>query len=342
MTQRESERGEVLRKGRQEAFDVRLLRDTPESGPIDPDVAALARRLAPAFYLDVGNVCNQHCLYCAVPRQKAYRTSCGDAERIVDAALRHGFDTAALIGGEPTIWPHLQQMLHYMRRAGVRRVILATNGLMLAYPDFLRQVVEGNVDTVGLSIDDFDPATQALLTRHPQNPGILAQALDNLAASPDVDTYLYTVLTGTLRGRMAEHIGKCRELAARFRRRPAFVFAGLKPVETAGEQWDRLAITLTETAALVGEAVEGLAGEATVAFRDIPLCLVRPWLDHSLDLAHRQAAVEVGSGEQRPAPLARDRSHAPACDGCRLRDPCPAIYDDYRRRYGDGELETID
>jgi MoaA/NifB/PqqE/SkfB family radical SAM enzyme len=343
MTRRphESRGQQILEKGATPTADVRLLREAPHGIARDAGTVLWAEQLAPACYLDVGNVCNQHCLYCAVPRQTAYRATCGEVERVAIGAVRHGFDVAALIGGEPTIWPHLLPTLHALRSAGVARFILATNGLMLAYPETLDRLVAAGVSCVGLSIDDFDPGIQARLTRHQANPGLVEKALENLARRADVQTYLYTVLTGALNGRMDAHVARCRELASRFARPPAFIFAGLKPVATALENWPELAVTLTGTASLASSAVAGLKEVATVAFRDLPLCLPGLDLAHSLDCYHEQAAIDLESGQRRPAPLAHDRTFVTQCQMCRYKAWCPAIYQDYVARYGDEEFRAI-
>lgn len=333
---------DILAKAPPAGMDIRLMRTPPEGVVPAPGLLTWAQRLAPAFYLDVGNVCNQHCLYCAVPRDRAYRASCPDIEGAADHALRYGYDVAALIGGEPTIWPNLAATLKRIHQRGVRRVVLATNGLMLAYPETLATLADVGVDTVGLSLDDFDPSIQARLTRHDRNPELVTKALEGLAARPDVHTYIYTVVTGALEGRVAEYVAMAREVATSFVNPPAFVFAGLKPVASALTHWPELALPLTRTAALVAELVDRLADVATVAYRDIPLCLAPLDPAHSLDLLHEQAAIELATGVRIDVPLAADRTHVPACEGCRLRPWCPAIYDDYVGHYGDKEFETVE
>lgn len=331
----------IHEKARPRAVDVRNLRLPPTGISLAAGVQEWAERLAPAFYLDVGNVCNQHCLYCAVPREQTYRAECEDVEWVAAAATGHGYNCAALIGGEPTVWPNLIPTLLRIREGGVVRVILATNGLTLAAPGALDELVSAGVDCVGLSVDDFAPAVQRRLTRHEDNPRLVAAALDALAASGAVHTYIYTVVTGALVGRMADHVTACLEWASRFRNPPAFIFAGLKPVATALRHWPELAISVADTAQLVGEAIAGLSGRTAVAFRDIPLC--QPGLSpgHSLDLAHEQAAMDLASGEARPAPLARDRTFVEACQSCPLQAWCPGIYQDYVAAHGDKEFRPV-
>mgnify|MGYP002725627315 CR=1 FL=1 len=126
---------EILAKGVPKSMDVRLMQTLPVSVKPDPGVRRLASLLAPGFYLDVGNVCNQFCLYCAVPREEMYRTTAGDAVVLARHAIDLGYDSCVLIGGEPTIWPHLVPVLKRIREQGAKRVILTTNGLRREYKE---------------------------------------------------------------------------------------------------------------------------------------------------------------------------------------------------------------
>jgi len=334
-------REQIREKGEQRFVDLRLLRQPPAFVSPRPDILKLAQLLAPGFYLDVGNVCNQRCLYCAVARDTLYRTTRKQASNIVSKALGLGHTTCVLIGGEPTIWPYLAASLDEMKRGGVERVILTTNGLMLAYPQFLNSLIQRNVATVGLSFDDFDPSFQKKLSLREDNPEILAAVIKNLRAA-DVDSYFYTVVTSFMRGRGNDYGARAAETAASFLNRPAFFLAALKPVEEAKKQMDDLSISLTQTAAEVVAAIETAGSGATVSFRDIPLCLVPEHLPYSMDLYHRNATLELESGVVRPASISSDRTFAAACDSCRLREQCPGIYGAYVERYGEEEFSAVE
>jgi len=331
---------EILEKGKAHTMDVRLLRTLPVSVKPNPGVRRLAALLAPAFYLDVGNVCNQHCLYCAVPRDEMYRTAAGDAVDLARHAVGLGYESCVLIGGEPTIWPHLLPVLKRISELGAKRVILTTNGLMLAYEESLAELEKLGIAVVGLSCDDFDPGNQALLTDRADNPELLARAVGNLRSS-SVDTYFYTVVTGLLADRGVALGEWAATEAHRFEKTPSFLLAGLKPVETALERLERLDISLTETARAIAAMIDRVAGTAPVAFRDVPLCLLADYLPHCMDLYHLNVSVDLATGKTEPAGFRQDRTFAAACEGCRLRRACPGIYHSYLARHGEGEFDPF-
>jgi uncharacterized Fe-S cluster-containing radical SAM superfamily protein len=338
--QDEVQRPPVAAKGELRRVDVRLLRPPPEGIAAPAGLREFAQALAPGFYLDVGNVCNQSCIYCAVPRERSYRTTAAQARRLVAAAAAYGFRTCILIGGEPTIWPPLEASLAAMAGEGVENVILTTNGLMLAYAPLLERLRQRNVRQVGLSYDDFDPAIQAALCRREDSPSVLAAALENLRTA-DCSTYFYTVVTAFMKGR-GEAFGRAlRTLAAGFRHKPAFFFAAFKPVAAGDANLDRLEITLADTAAEIAAAIAVLGDDFVTAYRDLPLCLLPGQAGHSMDLFHANASLELDSGEIKPSCLAADRSFAPVCAACVMQGWCPGIYRSYLERHGDAEFRAF-
>ncbi len=333
----------ILEKGDTRRVDVRLLVAPPDRAPPSAGLSSLARILAPAFYLDVGNVCNQRCLYCAVERDVLYRTTLSAALAQAAGAVALGYRAAAFIGGEPTIWPHLHAALERLSELGVRRSILTTNGLMLAYRAETERLVREGVDVFGVSLDDFEAERQRRLCQRDDNPEILARAMDNLAVT-DADCYFYTVVTAELSGRGGRFGEQAAALAARFRRRPAFFLAALKPLEEAERQSKHLEISLTASVAevrAVAAALDRSGSGAVLAVRDFPLCVLGDLTPLSMDLLHRNASLDLDSGRILESCLAADRTLVDVCTRCSLRPWCPAIYRRYVERFGVGEFRAV-
>ncbi|MBM4352520.1 MAG: radical SAM protein [Deltaproteobacteria bacterium] len=352
----------IFDKGESSRVDVRLLVEPPPWIEPAPGLRSLARKLAPAFYLDVGNVCNQRCLYCAVPREKLYRTTLTAALDPPKGAVLRGFSTVALIGGEPTIWPHLHAALSRLPELGVSQVIVTTNGLMLAYEAELDRMLASGVSVFGVSLDDFDPQRQRRLSLREDNPELLERAVGHLSTA-DADTYFYTVVTSELCGR-GEWFGRqAASVASRFKRTPAFFLAALKPLEEAARQADRLELSLGDAIAEVRGVARGLRrddgpaptgqdgrggpegrgrGAATLAVRDFPLCTLGELLPHSMDLLHRNAPLDLDSGRVEPSCLASDRTFVEACGQCAVQAWCPAIYRTCLARFGAGGFRSVE
>ena len=131
---------EIFQRDRRHDVEIRIFRDPPTDIHCPEEIVVLAKSLAPAFYIDVGNVCNQNCVYCSVERRQLYRTRKQDALDNGLAAMRHGFSTCVLIGGEPTIWPPLFSVLEQLNTAGLMGTVLTTNGLMLSYKPYVEDL----------------------------------------------------------------------------------------------------------------------------------------------------------------------------------------------------------
>ena len=122
----------------------------------------------PAPLLSLGSACNNACLVCGPPRmpgERAAPSSARDAVAGLERLARMGCERIRVGGGEPTLSPHLAEVLHAAARWGVR-VELRTNARLLAYPRFvdrLRAVAPERLVTAlhGPSAGTHDPVTRA-------------------------------------------------------------------------------------------------------------------------------------------------------------------------------------
>lgn len=73
--------------------------------------------------------CNFNCPYC-----RGLRSDCaGDMPRdvamsVVDEWIKHGLKNVRFTGGEPTLYPHLEDLVKRCSSGGVNRIALSTNG----------------------------------------------------------------------------------------------------------------------------------------------------------------------------------------------------------------------
>jgi cyclic pyranopterin phosphate synthase len=113
--------------------------------------------------------CNFRCVYCMPatgmqfqPRDEILTDE--ELLRVVRLCTRLGFRKLRLTGGEPTIRPHLVDLVREMKRfPGVDEISMTTNGLLLGrMADDLRAA---GLDRVNISIDTLDPLKFKLMTR---------------------------------------------------------------------------------------------------------------------------------------------------------------------------------
>lgn len=125
----------------------------------------------PMTYLRISltDRCNFRCLYCMPaigmkfqPRDELLTDD--ELLRIVGLCARAGFDKVRLTGGEPTIRPHLIDLVREMKAfPGIDELSMTTNGLLLGRiaPD----LKAAGLDRVNISIDTLDPVKFKTLTR---------------------------------------------------------------------------------------------------------------------------------------------------------------------------------
>ena len=106
--------------------------------------------------------CNLKCRFCfATFRDVRGRLSLADATELVTQLRRSGAEKITFVGGEPTLYPHIGELLVRAKQLGFV-TCLVTNGARLH--DLLNQHAAA-IDWVGLSVDSADEQTQAALGR---------------------------------------------------------------------------------------------------------------------------------------------------------------------------------
>lgn len=110
--------------------------------------------------------CNNKCLFCL---DKENQRSAAVPMAEVIAELKKGLEAGAkrvvLSGGDPTVNPHLEQIIRKAKALGYQHVQIITNGRMLAYGSFAQKLKSAGLDEVTLSLhshlrDDFEKMTR--------------------------------------------------------------------------------------------------------------------------------------------------------------------------------------
>lgn len=117
----------------------------------------LLRPLAATYYLT--SHCNLNCRYCedfGARRndQAEDPLALDDARRVLDV-LRSGVDSLILTGGEPLLYPGLDDLMRYARQElAFRHITVLTNALLL--PE--HEAILPHLDRLVISLDSVDPA----------------------------------------------------------------------------------------------------------------------------------------------------------------------------------------
>jgi radical SAM protein with 4Fe4S-binding SPASM domain len=126
--------------------------------------------------------CNFNCPYCYVPEHDYFKDELSPRE-IRDTLLqakRLGAKKIVILGGEPTIYPNIDEMIRFIQ-SNEMEVEMFTNGSGIS-PEFARFLSENHVRVV-MKMNTFDQALQDKLAGRKDAFEIIRSALENLKAA---------------------------------------------------------------------------------------------------------------------------------------------------------------
>lgn len=113
--------------------------------------------------------CNLRCVYC-MPAQgmvfqpKEELLTDDELIRLVGLFAQVGFAKLRLTGGEPTVRPHLEELIRRMKTfPGIEEISMTTNGLLM--PRMASGLKDAGLDRINVSIDTLDPLKFKFMTR---------------------------------------------------------------------------------------------------------------------------------------------------------------------------------
>ena len=135
--------------------------------------------------------CNYRCPYCYVPRSPDLSDELDRSEikDVIRQARALGARKIIILGGEPSIYPHLLEMIDHIIGQGMT-VEMFTNGSGIT-PDLAEALAERSVRVV-LKMNSFDESTQDRMTGIKGSYRQIRRSLDCLrqAGYPDEDRFL--------------------------------------------------------------------------------------------------------------------------------------------------------
>lgn len=161
--------------------------------------SSVAQGLKDAVLIRTGYGCNNACVFC---NQGDWRATRGDRAAedvqadVIDGARRaaQGSGVVVLAGGEVTLRHELPHWIETARRHGAKRVVIQTNGRMLAYPKLAETLVTSGADTFGVALHGPRAEVHDWLT---QAPGSFDQAVRGVrnVVRAGARVYINTVIT---------------------------------------------------------------------------------------------------------------------------------------------------
>lgn len=113
--------------------------------------------------------CNFRCLYCMPPtgmefQPKDEMLSDDELIRLVGIFAKEGVTKLRLTGGEPTIRPHLTDLIREFKSfPGISEIAMTTNALLMSRK--AQEYKDAGLDRINVSIDTLDPGRFRFMTR---------------------------------------------------------------------------------------------------------------------------------------------------------------------------------
>jgi radical S-adenosyl methionine domain-containing protein 2 len=133
--------------------------------------------------------CNMNCQFCFACFEECYQLSLLQLKAIIKAIAEAPLPEGQVkprrinfVGGEPTFYPHLEELIRYARECGLRTSIV-TNGYNLVTQGVPQ--IFSSLDIIGLSIDSLNHRTNLRMGRSVQGKTILPQEWMRLLAQLD-------------------------------------------------------------------------------------------------------------------------------------------------------------
>lgn len=131
-------------------------------------------------YIYIGYQCNNNCIFCSEADEYLEHLRVKDFEEIKKEILevRKKYDFVNFMGREPTLRNDLFDILRFAANLNFKRVGVTTNGRMLSYPEFAKELLKTGVGQIGISLNG---ATAKVHDKLSQVPGSFKQTVKGIS-----------------------------------------------------------------------------------------------------------------------------------------------------------------
>lgn len=284
--------------------------------------------------------CNLRCLGCRACEDSGASLSPKDAIALLREARAARIPNLWLGGGEPTLRPELPSLIAAARKLGFARVLVQTNGVRLAYPQYATALVSSGATDLSFNVKSHRAEVHDALGRSPGSHELLLKALANVSTL-DVLLAADVLLSRSTLPDLATTIDAFAERGIR-----RFTLWLLSAADSDDAEVTREIPSFAELAAPVQAAFEVAARRGVELFTlHTPPCTLLP--EHRakyLPAAKLRLQVVDPSGRSFPlesSPFEGGR-RIDECSRCSARRGCAGLRDDHLRLHGPAGVVAID
>ena len=275
-------------------------------------------------YLYIGLQCNNNCVFCSEADEYMENLKPKTFKEIEKEIreVRKEYDFVNLMGREPTLRSDFLDILKLVQSLDFKQAGFTTNGRMLAYPEFAREVLGAGVNQIVISLVSANPKVHDRETRVAGSFNQTLSAIKNVIRFKSPETSLivniplnklnYSSLKPTLELLMDLGV---KEINLLF----------VAPLSKRSRS-RKIVMRMSELGKYVFEEIKPYFGKSDVKF------LLVEFLPCSLSKEARGyffPCLEKNPGKIR----------IPLCEKCSYRNQCDGVLEDYIRLYGKKEFK---
>ncbi|MDQ3349074.1 MAG: radical SAM protein, partial [Acidobacteriota bacterium] len=313
------------------------------------------RRLTRRGVLWLGLQCDVRCKFCydeLVPADEKGWIPPAEAFARLDAFRRdYANEHVDLMGGEPTLYPHVLDIVRHAAAIGLRPTVI-THGMRLADTDLVDKYAAAGVHDFLVSVQGIGETLAAVHRRGRDNFAKQVRALDNLSAAGVPFRFNVTMIRDNV-----EQLPAIADLAGEKGARVVNFLTYNPYFEWTDAPSIPFQLRHSEVAPHLATAIDrctALGIEANVRY--LPICQLpgrepHVYTGHQLPFDTHEWDYNSWYGEGHPAPPPekwyRDASRhqaerhqyrkPPPCAGCALRNVCDGFHAQYLERWGSEE-----
>ncbi|RJO66892.1 MAG: radical SAM protein [Myxococcales bacterium] len=335
--------------------------------PIDAPRSAVQGE-AERVDINLGHACNHKCVFCMQSEsgieQKKWVSLDKLREELRFYAEQKGVRSLGLLGGEPTLYPWLEEGLIFAGELGYNDITINTNGFRLGQWEFASMAAERGIRRYCLSIHSEDPAVEDFLSGQKGAFVRKMRAIRNLtklkaSGMRDLTISINAVLNKKNLPTLDRFVKFFKHLGIVDIR-----FNFIRPEGRAAGRKD-IVCTFSEAMPKLMElvALNGREWKIRLSFGEIPYCVYRSdfFKIEPLRRAYIGEYVDrrtfVSTFGNTPGPLSDNDGHqrfiwqdlkmnklksfVSACTSCAWREVCGGVWTNYLEMYGDKEFRTL-
>lgn len=135
-----------------------------------------------SFHITVNNTCNNNCVFCLETDDvKTLPVPSLDEVGLILGKAREKTDSVLFTGSEPTMNKSLAAMIRLAKELAYREIRLVTNGRLLCYFDYARELLEAGLTGVIVSLHGSKKSIHDALSRTLGSFSEVIQACRNLS-----------------------------------------------------------------------------------------------------------------------------------------------------------------